>query len=124
MSLPDFDILNFSYDWNHKLSCTAFTTIRLDQAKYAVGSYWAIHLNGKQRRNNLFMIRERKTFLLEEITNYMAYIDTGYDAAKCREIIMTMYKNSHLNWKNQRLCMPLIVETHYSLDPQQAKLFS
>ena len=118
---PVFEVLNFSENWNHKLDCTAFTTIRIESAKYQIGQFKAIKLKGKLYKSHLYQIKAIKRFKLSSINDYMAYVDTGYNAQTCRNIIEKMYNNKGVNWKTTFLCMPLLVKTNYEIS-EQSKL--
>lgn len=116
--IPDHNVLNFSTNWNNKLDCQAFTTIRLDNEKYNPGTLHSIRLKGKQYKRKLFQVVAKKVFLLADINEYTARIDTAYSAEECKEIIRTMYKHRAIKWERQRLCMPLLVETKIELEQQ------
>lgn len=82
--------LEFSYNWNKKLDCKAFTTIRLyNPDRYFVGQQFELTLKGivigKAK------VVAVKSFLLSKLTEYMAYIDTGYSLEECMGIIRRMY---------------------------------
>lgn len=87
--------IKFSYNWNKKLGCNAYTTIRLkNPAKYKVGEQYEIFLkNGKgwdQLANA--KIVEIKEMRFSQINNYIAYLDTGYNVRQCKRVIQLMYK--------------------------------
>lgn len=88
----------FSFNWNNKLSCRAFTTIRLhNPAKYQVGQVYDILLTGKKFMEG--KIIEIKDFYLTDLNEFMAYVDTGYCKQECEIIIRKMYKNLDLTKK-------------------------
>lgn len=69
--------ISFSYNWNKKLDCDAFTTIRLFQPeKYCIGEQYEIEL----KKEKLFegVIIDVKKFWLKDLSNFVAYLDTGY----------------------------------------------
>jgi len=81
----------FSYNWNNKLSCPCFTTIRLiNLKKYVVGETYEIVLNKKPI--SLCEIVEIRNFYLASLNEFVARIDTGYSKAECERIIRSMYK--------------------------------
>jgi len=102
--------LDFSYNWNNKLaSLKAFTTLRLkNDNRFREGETYRITIKGK------FLcyaeIRHIKNFLLKDINDYIAYLDTGYSAEECRKIITTMYKNKVRNWDIQQLSFILLIK--------------
>jgi hypothetical protein len=89
-------VISFSYNWNKKLDCEAFTTIRLFQpGKYVVGEQYEIQL----KKVKLFegVIIDVKKFMLKDINNFIAYLDTGYSKENCQSIITSMYKKVDFN---------------------------
>lgn len=84
-------ITKFSYNWNNKLDCNFFTTIRLhNPKKYWVGSTHRIFL--KENDLGTAKIVQVKTVRLEEIDSFTASLDTGYNAAQTRALFRKMYK--------------------------------
>ncbi len=103
-SLPS---ISFFYNWNNKLHCKAFTTLRLHNPnKYQVGQQYQIVLNKKPLGTGT--VRQIKNLTLATLNEFIAQIDTGYSLEKCREIIQTMYKNSAINWDVQLISLILI----------------
>jgi hypothetical protein len=109
------DSLQFNYNWNNKLDCIAFTSIRLrNDKKYQVGKSFYVNLNlGKQNilKGSATLI-DIKHLRLSQINNYIAYLDTGYPPDKCKQVIQTMYKNANptINWDTQELSLLLFVK--------------
>ncbi len=94
--------INFKTNWNKKLNCKCFTSIRLhNPQKCFISEVFAVILNN--RVIGYAKLRQVKTIGINEITDYMAMLDTGYNAAKTREIIYQMYKHKAINWKTQKL---------------------
>lgn len=90
--------INFSTNWNNKLDCDAFTTIRLENpSKYIVNEVYSIQLQNKHLFNA--RIESIKPFKLDKLNNFMARIDTGYSAKVCTGIIEKMYGNVDLKVK-------------------------
>lgn len=98
-------IINFSYNWNNKLDCKAFTTLRLSD-KYNTNDIIEIHLKKKL----LFKaeVIQKKCLKLNLINHWIAYIDTGYNAIECQELLKKMYKNKNINWQNQSIYFYLL----------------
>jgi hypothetical protein len=92
------NIINFSYNWNNKLDCKAFTTLRLSD-KYNISDIVEIHLKNKL----LFKaeVIDKKYLKLDKINHFIAYIDTGYNYQECIDILKKMYKNKNINWETQ-----------------------
>ena len=88
--------ISFSYNWNHKLDCDAFTTIRIWQPeKYVMGEAYAIVINSELL--SFAKIVEVKKFLLKDLNDWIALIDTGYKKEECEQIIRRMYKRVDFN---------------------------
>lgn len=115
------NIMSFSHNWNRKLDCISFTTLRLHNDKYKAGDKWAV-----QYKHSIkpfwAQIVEKRVIRLEDINEFMARIDTGYDAYECRNILRTMYKNKGINWATQKLDFILMSYTNEVID-QNHKLF-
>lgn len=90
--------LTFSNNWNRaKLNCLSFSTIRLSTA-YKVGDKVEIHLKGQFL--GVAEVIQSITFLLEQLTPGMAYLDTGYGKKETQDIIKKMYPNIK-SWDSQ-----------------------
>lgn len=105
--------INFSNNWNSKLNCDVFTTLRLASNQYKVGNMVLVKLKG-QPMPHLACIKARRDILITDINDYIAGIDTGLSADKCRDLLRTMYKNYGINWHTQRIAFLLIA---YSTKP-------
>ncbi len=100
------ETIKFSYNWNKKLENTCFTTIRLQNSKYKIGEIYTIQAKGITDFEG--KIIDIKHLYLNEISEFIARIDTGYSKEKCTEIIRTMYKKSVFDWTTQKLSFILI----------------
>lgn len=101
--------LTFSYNFNNKLSCRAFTTLRLaDESRFKIGNQFLVA--DKKTEYGLFEVRDVKTLRLEDINAWISYIDTGYDQTTCKEMIRTMYKAKQIDWSTQLLNFVLLVK--------------
>lgn len=98
----------FSHNWNNKLQCNSFTSLRLwNEKKYVEGREFDICLNGMSRGTaRLVSVKRLK---IEQINEYIARLDTGYPARECREMLRTMYKKSRIDWDTQYLALCLFV---------------
>ncbi len=93
--------LHFSYNWNGKLNCQCFTTLRLYNAeKYKTGALFNIYLNNKPKGQARLI--QMNYFNLKDVNEFVARIDTGLSAKECQNMIRQMYKNCPtINWNNQ-----------------------
>lgn len=84
--------LEFSENWNNKLYCKCFSTIRMhNPEKYRLGNKFQVKLKG-QTRPHPAVVRAVTPFYIGNLTEGMALIDTGYSKAQAQKIIRTMYK--------------------------------
>ena len=97
--------LKFSVNWNNKLLCTYFTTLRLSD-RFKIGQKYPVLL--KKKQIGIGEIMAKKYLYLKQINDYIAGLDTGYSAIKCKEILKTMYKKKLIDWNIQQLCLYLI----------------
>lgn len=93
--------LTFGYNWNGKLNCNCFTTIRMhNPRKYQPGNKLNVVLQGKPK--GTATVLEVKQFRLDKLNEFTARIDTGYPLEECRKMIREMYKNKPLvNFETQ-----------------------
>lgn len=92
MSTPN---INFSYNWNNKLNCKAFTTIRLKNVnKYQIGKEYNILL--KKQLLKSAIIEDIKTIYFNQINEFIARVDTGYSAEETKNILKKMYSKINL----------------------------
>lgn len=91
--MKEYDYIKFSYNWNNKLNCKSYTTIRpYNSIKYVLNFCYKIILNNEYLHTA--QIVDIKNFKLKDITNFIAYIDTGYSKEETINIIQKMYKNA------------------------------
>jgi hypothetical protein len=107
--------LNFNYNWNNKLSGTFFTTLRMkDDNRFRIGETHTILLNKKPIFTaDIVAIR---SFLLKDINEFVAGLDTGYNAEECRKMIRTMYKNQNIDWDKRYMSLILFRKNKTSVD--------
>lgn len=92
-----YEQLQFSHNWNNKLTCSAFTTFRLSNVrKYQIGKRLSIMLKGKHLKD--VQILDIKTLKLNQVNEFIARIDTGYSLAEFKEIIKKMYKDKNIDF--------------------------
>lgn len=113
--------LKFTHNWNGKLNCECFTTLRLhNPTKYCVGAIKNVKL--KDISKGRAVIIGVQSFLLEHISEYVARLDTGLSAVECKQMIRTMYKNNpRINWSSQQLDFVLL---KYDKNRNEPKLFN
>lgn len=87
--------VNFSYNWNNKLNCDCFTTIRLHYpGRFVKGSEYEITLN------NQFISKatcvDCKQLGIEKLNEWVSAIDTGYTQQETIDIIKKMYPKKNI----------------------------
>jgi len=98
-------ILKFSYDWNKKLKCDFFTTLRLyNEAKYRVGA--TLEVEYKKEIIKRVQVQAMKRIMLHEINAFIAGLDTGYSIEQTKAILIKMYPK--VNFQVQALSLVLL----------------
>lgn len=105
----DANILNFSTNWNNKLNCDYFTTIRLHNKNRFTGMDVMIQL--KKECHSTGTIVKIENCMLSQIGDRTSYLDVGYNADGFKTIIQTMYKNKNIDWDKQILDVLIIKRT-------------
>lgn len=102
------DKLDFSYNWNNKLRNRCFTTLRLrNDGKYYKGVCFEVSMQGYAWGKA--KVVDVKTLKLDQISEWIARLDTGYSARETKDIIKKMYKNKpYINWDTQELSYVLL----------------
>lgn len=98
--------ISFLYNWNNKLSCNVFTTVRIkNDRKYRLNDVYEITLTSSKDKTpiaqgnaQIVLIHD---FLLSKTTEGISLIDTGYIKEKFIELVKTMYKNAKINFDTQ-----------------------
>ena len=111
--------LEFSTNWNNKLDCKCFTTIRIyNPTKHFQGNTFEIFLKRKYKgKATVMTIGALK---LENLTDYICFLDTGYSKIETIEILRKMYPK--IDFKNQYLCIILLQKIELP-KPKQETLF-
>lgn len=99
--------LSFTQDWNHKLGCDAFGTVRLDSEKYQPGRRYAVWLKDELLGTAECVAVYR--LKLAEITDRLAYFDVGKPASYLRALLERMYAKQGITWEHQQLAHVLLV---------------
>ena len=113
--------LDFSQNWNGKLNCNRFTTMRLhNPIKYCVGAVKQIYLKGVWKGNA--KVLDVRRIYLKDINQFVAKLDTGLPVEDCRQLFRTMYKNRPgINWDTQLIDLCLFEYLKETKEPQLFK---
>ena len=95
--------LEFEENYNNKLNCDCFTTIRLHHpVKNAIGAIKHVYLKGVWKGDAKIMYAA--TIRLDQINRTMSKLDTGLLPGECRRLIKSLYKHRPgINWETQQL---------------------
>lgn len=96
--------LNFSCNWNRKLDCDVFSTIRLwNPPKHFEGKQVEVYDNSvspaRYKGRAVYVIVSE--FTLRQLKPAAAMLDTGYDLEQTKSIIRTMYNKKVPNVETQ-----------------------
>ena len=86
--------LNFSTNWNKKLDCDVFSTIRLwNPAKYYEGAEFEVYDNSVNpaRYKGRAVCAIVSEFRLNQLKPAAAILDTGYSLDETLHVLRTMY---------------------------------
>jgi len=112
--------LEFSSNWNNKLDNNSFTTIRLS-GRFNVDEEIEVYFRDN-RKPGRFKVIGKKIITLNGINDWIAYIDTGYSAVECKDILRKMYPKVK-DWTNQPIYYYLIMKFKTKKEPEPS-LFS
>lgn len=102
--------ISFSYNWNNKLNCNFFSTVRKPNNLYQVGEIFLINMKlpaskvvGTVTSESVFTaeLLHVKTKPLSEFLPSEALFDTGYSFKEFIDIICKIYKISLSDWHKQ-----------------------
>lgn len=111
--------LDFLENWNGKLNCQCFTTIRLhNPIKNCVGAVKQIYL--KDRYKGDAKVMHCVPLTLDKINLAMAKLDSGLLPDELRARIRERYKNHRPNWATQLVDYMLL---EYIRDSKEPTLF-
>lgn len=88
--------ISFSFNWNNKLNCYCFTSIRIkNDDKYIMNENYEIILKGKIiKKARLINIKD---FKLKDIPEITAFLDTGYNKEDTINILKEIYGEEKAN---------------------------
>lgn len=112
--------VHFSYNWNNKLSCNYFTTIRRkNPIKYKIGEKYDITYGEGAKLHVKFRaeIVEIRNIRFKDINPFIAGLDTGYSLQETKNILHKMYKLK-MDFKEDFFSFILFKK----LKPEQGKL--
>ena len=110
--------LEFEDNFNNKLNCQCFTTIRIHQpVRNAIGAVKQVYLKGVWKGNA--RIIHATTITMDRINLPMAKLDSGLMPEECRRLIRNLYRNRPgINWEAQQLDYLLLEYINESKEPK------
>ncbi len=97
--------LTFYTNWNNKLGCNIFTTMRLESNKYTIGELYNLKLKGVDI--GVVEILDIKKFWLHDLKEWVALIDTGYNKDECIDLIKKMYSKYNIDFTKTKMQLML-----------------
>lgn len=100
----DLDKIKFSTNWNNKLDCNCFTTIRLFGRKYSIGKTFEIIL--KENHLCSAIVQDMIVTKMEFLNDFNCFIDTGYSKIETEKLFKKMYPS--INFESEYLVIVLL----------------
>ncbi len=95
------EAITFSYNWNKKLSCNCFTSLRLyNPVRFFPGAIFEIILQeGKTEPKRICnaKIMFCHKIKISDLSETQCYLDTGYGKSETTAILKRMYKNKGID---------------------------
>lgn len=107
-------IIKFNRNWNGKLACDIFTTIRIHSAnKYKVGEIYnyEAHIRKDCEAAGVVKCIHISTFNLEDIPDPVFYVDCGLNKENAIKMMETMYSKYNINIHKEK--WDVVVLKHY-----------
>lgn len=98
--------IDFSFNWNNKLDCVYFTTLRLhNPSKYAPNNVHSVYLKDEF----LFdaTIQSVKSIYGKDLNPFICGLDTGYSVSVAKGILANMYKKTVLEIEQEQFSFVL-----------------
>jgi hypothetical protein len=100
--------LEFSHNWNRKLDCGSFSTVRLfNPSKYVLLDLYSISLNDKQVHETIFKgvarLQSISNFQLDKVSPAISFLDSNLPVIDFIKLVKTMYKNKKINFNTQKM---------------------
>jgi hypothetical protein len=97
---------NFSKNWNRKLYNDYFTTIRFFDKQIKVGDEVEIKL--KDNSFGIAKVEKVQKFLIDQLPEITAFLDTGTNRKNTIEILRRMYLKYNPDWSKEPLTIFLV----------------
>lgn len=105
MGTVQIERLEFSTNWNKKLDCDVFTTLRIS-GRFKIGQVVEVW-EKKTFRGAYRIVDKKKLTNITMINDWVGYLDTGYNGKETQQIIQRMYPKI-TNWDYQPIYYYLV----------------
>lgn len=102
------DTISFTHNWNQKLYCRSFSTVRVENPiKYRLNQEYRIFL--KQTGNKppidkgIAVLKHIEYFNLFDVNPAICYLDANLNKDTFIKLVLTMYKNSGIDFNTKRM---------------------
>lgn len=114
--------LIFSTNWNNKLECDCFSTIRIyNPSKHFRGNQFDVFLQRKYK-GKVVVLGVIKTYL-DKLNDYVCYLDTGYNKLETIDLFKKIYKSKNIDFSKKQITILLLQKVDL-VNPKQEKLFN
>jgi hypothetical protein len=95
--------IEFSYNWNNKLNCKSFSTVRLENPKkYKLLDIYEVILktkgNSPDISKGLVRLQAIHNFYLHEVSPAISFLDANLSTIDFQKLVITIYKNKNVNF--------------------------
>lgn len=99
--------LNFDRNYNNKLRCKVFTSLRLPDDKYKRGARFEISLGGYPKGTAKVIGLSYVT--CDKLSEWIAKLDTGFTVKETIQLLKSLYKDRPcMDWKTGQLVYLLL----------------
>lgn len=100
--------LYFSYNWNNKLDCKSFSTVRIENpGKYQLLELFEVVLKTKKNepemKKGIARLQAVNSFLLDKVSPGMSFLDANLPVIDFISLVKTMYKNKGIDFKKKKM---------------------
>lgn len=101
--------VKFSRNWNNKLDCKFFTTLRLDEDQFEIGKTYDIYLleGGDFKPYKRAKCVGVKRLKFNQLSQYLIAMDIGKPLQEGLHMIRRMYDKKVDDWNTQKFVYPL-----------------
>lgn len=101
--------IHFSYNWNNKLNCKSFSTVRLwNEKKYQLIDLYEVTVKKDAQHPKMSLgiarLQVINKFLLHKVTPGISFLDANLTVIDFQQLVKTMYKNKRINFKEHPMC--------------------